>query len=132
MFKTFDDIENDLAAEEAIQLLKIEVMAQDWSLSSRRGTAIGEALKTLHPHFNGRKGALYIFEMIKGVLDHIALHGGKTQPEAIDFLKAALANIVILYEEGALQPKKEAEFFHRTYENFKKLKAQVARNKKII
>ena len=53
MINTVNEIENNLAKEEAIQLLKMEVMVQDWSLSSRRGAAIGEALKTLHPHFLG-------------------------------------------------------------------------------
>ncbi|MBU0481682.1 MAG: hypothetical protein KKG47_11335 [Proteobacteria bacterium] len=127
-----DEKGNELAAEEAVQLLKIEIMAQDWSLSSRRATGVGEALKVLHPFMKGRKGAIHIMGMARGALDHIVLHGREVRPEVMDFLKAALANIVTLYEdEGAGGGAREAELFHRTYDNFKKLKAMVAGRKKI-
>ena len=119
-------MKNELATDEAIQLLKLEVLAQDWSLSSRRATAVGEALKDLSPHFKGRKGATHILKMVRGTLDHIALHDRETRPEVMDFLKAAMANIIILHENETVGAPREAELFHRTYDNFKKLKAEVA------
>lgn len=118
-----------LSLDESIQKLKTEILSQDWSLSQKKIAPLQAAFTCLENRFNTRKNALAILTMADSVLLYAQKRQGRIPPEFIDFLKEAMAHVVNMYEDGKLDPDRDAEVFKRVYGKFAKLKEKVAAEK---
>ena len=116
------------SAEDAVRQIKAELMAQDWRINDRRLALLEDSLRLLSPAFQGRKSSRYIMEMARGTMRYIRKHGERSLPDALDFLKECLANLVTIYEGGKISPVREVAIFNRTYARFRKLKQKVERD----
>lgn len=117
--------EENITIEEAIQRLKWEIIAQDWSLSIKRISLLEEAFQFLKQHYTDRKPAYNILIMADSLLRYIKDQGDKIPSESIDFLKEAMAHIVNIYETEDLEAEKEEHLFKILYFRFKKLKKKI-------
>jgi hypothetical protein len=118
-----------LSLDESIQKLKTEILSQDWSLSPRKIEPLQAAFTCLKNRFSTRKNALAIMTMAESILLYAQKRQDKVPPEFIDFLKETMAHVVNMYEDGKLDPEKDAEVFKRVYGKFAKLKEKVAAEK---
>lgn len=118
-----------LSLDESIQKLKTEILSQDWSLSPRKIEPLQAAFTCLKNRFSTRKNALAILSMADSVLLYAQKKQKQVPPECIDFLKETMAHVVNMYEDGKLDPDRDAEVFKRVYGKFVKLKEKVAAEK---
>jgi hypothetical protein len=118
-----------LSLDESIQKLKTEILSQDWSLSPRKIEPLQAAFTCLKNRFKTRKNALAILSMADSVLLYAQKRQDQVPPEFIDFLKETMAHVVNMYEDGRLDPDRDAEVFKRVYGKFAKLKDKVAAEK---
>jgi len=118
-----------LSLDESIQKLKTEILSQDWSLSPRKIEPLQAAFTCLKNRFSTRKNALAILTMAESILLYAQKRQEQIPPEFIDFLKETMAHVVNMYEDGKLDPERDAEVFKRVYGKFTKLKEKVAAEK---
>ncbi|MFO7760785.1 MAG: hypothetical protein ACQES8_08305 [Thermodesulfobacteriota bacterium] len=121
--------ENNLSTEEAIQRLKWEIIAQDWSLSVKRISLLEEAFLFLKHYYADRKPAHNILIMADSLLHYIKNREDNIPSESIDFLKEAMAHIVNIYETEDLKTEKEEHLFKILYYRFNKLKGKIKYDK---
>lgn len=118
-----------LSLDESIQKLKTEILSQDWSLAQKKIEPLQAAFTCLKNRFSTRKNALAILTMADSILLYAQKRQGQVPPEFIDFLKETMAHVVNMYEDGKLDPDRDAELFKRVYGKFAKLKEKVAMEK---
>lgn len=119
-----------LSIDESIQRLKAEILSQDWSLSQKRVEILDTAFFSLKQRFKTRKGTHAILVMAGSALDYIKKKKENSLPDAIDFIKEAMAHVVNLYEESDFNPASEEEVFQTVYSRFTTLKTKVKEEKK--
>ncbi|MEA2083049.1 MAG: hypothetical protein U9O82_02180 [Thermodesulfobacteriota bacterium] len=119
-----------LSIDESIQRLKAEIIAQDWSLSQKRIELLDSAFSSLKQRFKTRKGIHAILVMADSALDYIKKKKENSLPDAIDFIKEAMAHVVNLYEESDFDPASEEKIFQIVYSRFTTLKTKVKEEKK--
>ncbi|MFP3983421.1 MAG: hypothetical protein ACLFV2_07000 [Desulfurivibrionaceae bacterium] len=117
--------EDKITIEEAIQRLKWEIIAQDWSLSIKRISLLEEAFQLLKQHYTDRRPAHNMLIMADSLLRYIKDQGDRVPSESIDFLKEAMAHIVNIYETEDLETEKEEHLFKILYFRFNKLKEKI-------
>ena len=118
-----------LSLDEAILKLKTEIISQDWSLSHKKIEPLQAAFACLKNRFNTRKNALAILSMADSVLRYAQRRQEPVSPEFVDFLKEAMAHVVNMYEDGKLDPDRDAELYKRVYGKFARLKEKAAAEK---
>ena len=114
-----------LSLEESIQCLKAEILSQDWRLSQKRAELLAAAFRCLKQRFTNRKNAFAIIVMANNVLLYIKKKGDQQVPGTVDFLKEAMAHIVILYECPAFDPDQDKKIFNALYRRFNLLKEKI-------
>ncbi len=119
-----------LSIDESIQRLKAEILSQDWSLSQKRVKLLDTAFFSLKQRFKTRKGTHAILIMAGSALDYIKKKKENSIPDAIDFIKEAMAHVVNLYEESDFNPASEEKVFQTVYSRFTMLKTKVKEEKK--
>lgn len=119
-----------LSIDESIQILKAEIIAQDWRLPQKRIEPLEEAFFCLKNRFRTRKNIHSILIMSDSVLKYLKKHGKTASPDFLEFLKEAMAHVVTMYEDSKFDPEKEKQLFKRVYGQFGRLKQKVKANKK--
>ncbi len=122
---------NTITVEEAIQRLKWEIIAQDWSLSPKRILLLEKAFLFLKEHYADRKPVHNILTMADSLLHYIKDRGENIPSASIDFLKEAMAHVVNIYESEDLEPEKEERLFKILYYRFDKLKGKIRSGRSI-
>ncbi|MCK5232222.1 MAG: hypothetical protein KAR13_18260 [Desulfobulbaceae bacterium] len=119
-----------LSIDESIQRLKAEILSQDWSLSQKRVEILDTAFFSLKERFKTRKATHAILVMAGSALDYIKKKKENSLPDAIDFIKEAMAHVVNLYEESDFNPANEDKVFQTVYSRFTTLKTKIKEEKK--
>jgi hypothetical protein len=118
-----------LSINESINRLKVEIIAQDWGLSTKRIDLLEAAFFCLKQRFKNRKAAHAILIMAGSVLEYVKRKGESTPSESIDFLKEAMAHIVNLYEADEFDLEKDEKLFKGLYFRFNSLKEKIKAGK---
>ncbi len=118
-----------LSIDESIKRLKVEIIAQDWGLSSKRIELLEAAFSCLKQRFKNRKAAHAILIMAGSVLEYVKRKGESNPAESIDFLKEAMAHIVNLYESDEFDLEKDEKLFKGLYFRFNSLKQKIKAEK---
>jgi len=111
--------------EEAMARIRAEIIAADWRLNRRRAAALLEALVVVEAGADRRKTFRYLLEMARVALAYQERHGDAAPPMVLDFLKAALAQVIAVSEEN-LSAERETEIFNKVHLSFIALKRKLA------
>ena len=107
--------------------IRAEIIAADWRLNRRRAAGLVAALAAVEADAGGRKAFRYLLEMARVALAYQEKHGDEAPPMVLDFLKAALAQVIAVIEEENLSAERETEVFNKVHLSFIALKRQLAR-----
>ncbi len=118
-----------MSPDEALEIIRAEIMAQDWRLSPARLARLSEALGLHAPLAVRRRGFSYIHSMCGGLIAYLEKHGDEAVPGAVDLLKECLAHLLSFFEGRDISAAREAEIFHGAYGRFMKLKQEIRRRK---
>ncbi len=114
-----------MSPDDALEIIRAEILAQDWRLSPLRITRLRQALAFFVDGLEKRRGFAYIHSMAGGVLAYIEKHGNDARPAAIEFLKECLAHLAAFFEGRDISRAREAEIFHAAFGRFQKLKKDI-------
>ena len=114
-----------MTPEEALTIIRAEIMAQDWRLSPSRLARLGRALAVHADTAAGRRGFSYLHSMCGGLIAYLERQGEAALPAAVDLLKECLAHLLCLFEGREISRAREAEMFNGAYGRFLKLKDEV-------
>lgn len=123
------EAEREMGWEEAVARIKAEILAADWSLNRRRAAALTTALAVVEAGANGRKTFRYLLDMARAALIYQDKHREAAPPMVLDFLKQALAQVIVVLEEEQLSAERETEIFNKLHLAFLALKRQLARRR---
>jgi hypothetical protein len=118
-----------ISIEEAVQLIKAEIIAPDWRLSAKRIESLTAAFVSLQERFGSRKRLKDIITMAVNVLQYIKIKGDNSPPDSVDFLKEAMADIINLYEEGIDDSGGDERVFKKVLGHFQRLKERIKLHK---
>lgn len=111
-----------ISIDQSIGILKAEILARDQQLPPQRIPPLQDAFACLKLRFKSRKNILAILGMAEGVLQYQLKRDAHADPECLDFLKEAMAQVVNIYEEGRFDPQQEEELGQRMYRRFTTLR----------
>ena len=117
----------EMDKEEAVARIRAEILAPDWRLNQRRAATLAAALAVVGGDAGERKAFRYLLEMARVALAYQERHGQEAPPMVLDFLKAALAQVIAVIEEDHLSVERETEIFNKVHLSFIALKRQLAR-----
>ncbi len=118
--------------DEALEIIRAEILAQDWRLSPSRRERIREALALYADQVRSRRGFAYIHSMAGGILAYLERHGEAAKSAAIDLLKECLAHLLAFFEGRDISRAREAEIFHGVFGRFQRLKKEIRVDKKSV
>jgi hypothetical protein len=114
--------------DDALLRLKGELLAPDWQLNDRRAVGLLRALAVVEGYTRLRRAVLMVCAMARAAVDYLRPRGSAAPPAVLDFLKQALAHLVVMLEEDELDSAREEEIMDRLYGRFMQLKAWLAAN----
>jgi hypothetical protein len=112
--------------DEALLRLKGELLAPDWRLNERRAVGLLQALTVVEVDARQRRAVLTVCAMARAAVDYLRSRDLVAPPAVLDFLKQALALLVVLLEEDEPGAAREEEILGKLYGRFKQLKARLA------
>jgi len=115
----------EISQGQALQRIKAEIVAFDWSMNQRRIDLLSDAFSVIKGALPKSRGYCYVLGMAGGALAYLERHGDAALPEALDFLKQALAHLVTMLEEENLSKTRESEIFHLMLDRFEVLKKKI-------
>ena len=114
-----------MSPDEGLEIIRAEILAQDWRLSPASRQRLGRALDLFAGRVQGRRGFYYIHSMCGGILAYLEKHGDGARPAAIDLLKECLAHLLPFFDGRESSSAREAEIFHAAFGRFQKLKKEI-------
>lgn len=119
------NIKKDMDKDEALAIIRAEILAQDWRLPPRRLARLSAALASCAGIAATRRGFSYIHSMAVGIISYLERHGDAAAAGAVDLLKECLAHLLALFEGRDISPAREARAFHGAYGRFVELKRKI-------
>ena len=111
---------------EAVARIKAEILAPDWQLNQRRAAALAKALRVVEQMLAARRSPRLVLEMARAALAYHGRYGEAQGAVVLDFLKQALAQLIVFVEDDSIPAERAAEIFNKVHLAFLRLKRQLA------